>query len=378
MNQSEYFGKGCIDNLSKILSDLSSVNIFLVRGKKSYTLSGAEEILNELLKNYSVTYFNEFTESPKIEEVIKGMDSLIETECDIVIAVGGGSVIDIAKSVNILSSQEERPESIITGRSKIINKGKPLIAIPTTSGSGSEATHFAVVYIGKQKYSLAHEFILPDYAITDPQLTFNLPPDITAASGIDAFAQAIESYWNVNANEESKKYSAEAVTLILDNLIRTVNTPDEESRISMSKAAHLAGKAINITKTTASHALSYSMTTNFGTVHGQAVGITLGEFLEYNYNVSGKDLNGRKSLSEVKNNMDELLKLLGCKNVTEGKTIIKELMLKTGLKTKLPELNIKTEDDLKLIINEVNLERLQNNPRKVTVEGLEEILRNIL
>lgn len=377
MNQKEFFGKGSINKLPKILSDLNSNNIFLVRGNRSYNISGAEGILNELLKNYSVTYFNEFTESPKLEDVIKGMDSLIETQCDTVIAVGGGSVIDIAKSLNILSFQEEKPESIITGKSKIINKGKPLIAIPTTSGSGSEATHFAVVYIGKQKYSLAHEFILPEHEITDPQLTFNLPPDITATSGIDAFSQAIESYWNVNANEESKKYSSEAITLIINNLIQAINTPDEESRINLSRAAHLAGKAINITKTTAPHALSYSMTSNFGTAHGQAVSITLGEFLEYNYNVSDKDLNSKKSLREVKNNLDELLLLLGCKDVREGKTLINELMHKAGLKTKLPELNIKTEEDRRLIINEVNLERLQNNPRKITKESLEKILRNI-
>ncbi|MEZ4822960.1 MAG: iron-containing alcohol dehydrogenase [Ignavibacteria bacterium] len=152
--------------------------------------------------------------------------------------------------MNVLSYQTNSPEQILKGESEIVRKGKPLIAVPTTSGAGSEATHFAVVYSGDKKYSLAHEYILPDYSVIDPQLTFSLPKEITATSGIDAFSQAMESYWNVNANEESRKYSRGAIQLIFDSLSKAVNEGDEESRINMSRAAHLAGKAINITKTT--------------------------------------------------------------------------------------------------------------------------------
>lgn len=378
MKQEEFFGEGSIENLEIILSKMNSKNIFLVTGKNSFKSSGAEKKLKRLLKNYNVTHFSEFTDNPKIDDVKKGIELLGESKCDIVIAVGGGSVIDMAKSVNILSEQSQKPEEIIEGKEKITNKGKPLIAIPTTSGAGSESTHFAVVYINKNKFSLAHEYILPDKIIIDPQLTYNLNPEITATSGIDALSQAMESYWSVNSNGESKKYSGESIKLIYDNLETAVNNPTTNSRVSMSRAANLAGKAINITKTTAPHAVSYSMTSYFNVPHGQAVSITLGEFMEYNYGVSEKDISGTKSVFEIKQSIEELISLTGCKDIDEAKEKLKQLMKRINLKTRLSELNIKTKKDLDLILSNVNTERLQNNPRAITRNGLENILRNIL
>ena len=378
MMQSEYFGTGSINSLTDILYNIKPCNIFLVSGKNSYKTSGAEEILGDILKDYTLTLFNEVSGDPLIGDIIKGMDIFIESDCDTVIAVGGGSVIDTAKSINILSSQDADPRSVITGEKKIACKGKPLIAIPTTSGAGSEATHFAVVYIEKEKYSLAHEFILPEYSVVDPQFTFELPSGITATSGIDAFSQAAESFWNINANEESRKYSEEAIKLILGNIISAVNEPTEFSRENMSKAAHLAGKAINITKTTAPHAVSYAMTSYYGIPHGQAVCITLSEFLEYNFNVTESDLMPGLNISEVRANHENLLRILNCTDVNEGKNLINELIKSIGLKTKLSELNITSQEDLKIISESVNLERLRNNPRSVSKEDLIRILERIL
>lgn len=376
--QSEYFGTGSIKSLTSIINNLKSRNIFLVAGKNSYRSSGAEEILGDLLKGNTLTFFNEVSGDPVIDNIIKGMDIFIESDCDTVIAVGGGSVIDTAKSINVLSSQDSNPRSVISGEKKIVYKGKPLIAIPTTSGAGSEATHFAVVYMEKEKYSLAHDFILPEYSVVDPQFTFELPSGITATSGIDAFSQAIESFWNINANEESRKYSEEAIKLILENIISAVNEPTENNRENMSKAAHLAGKAINITKTTAPHAVSYVMTSYYGIPHGQAVCITLSEFLEYNFNVTESDLMPGLNLSEVRANHKNLLKVLNCRDVNDGKNLINELIKSIGLKTKLSELNITSQADLKIISESVNLERLKNNPRSVSKEDLVRILERIL
>ncbi|HMQ67463.1 MAG TPA: phosphonoacetaldehyde reductase [Ignavibacteria bacterium] len=377
MNIKEYFGIGAIQNIPEILKSVNSKNIFLVRGKSSFETSGAEKLLEGLLKEYNVNYFSDFTENPKLADVIKGMDSFIETQSDTVLAVGGGSIIDIAKSVNILSFQANNPESILKGETEIIQRGKPLIAVPTTSGSGSEATHFAVVYSGDKKYSLAHEFILPEYSVVDPQLTFRLPQEITATSGMDAFSQAMESYWNINANDESRKYSTEAIQLIFDSLCKAVNDAGEESRISMSRAAHLAGKAINITKTTGPHALSYYLTSHYGISHGQAVCISLGEFLKFNYEVTENDVNDGASAVEIKQSLDDLAKLSGCKDIDELKMKIHELIISAGLKTRLNELNIKGEDSINQISENVNTERLKNNPRRLTKENIVNILRNI-
>ncbi|MEO8666060.1 MAG: phosphonoacetaldehyde reductase, partial [Ignavibacteria bacterium] len=279
MTQKEFIGIGELGRLGEILKLKDSDKIFLVTGKKSYESSGAEKIINEQLKNYEFKRFSDFEENPKLEDIKTGIE-LFKNGYDMIIAVGGGSVIDVAKLINVLSSQKNSPEEIIADNSKIKNKGKYFAAIPTTAGAGSEATHFAVVYKNKEKFSVAHEYIYPDTVIIDPQLTYNLPKAVTAISGIDALSQAVESYWNVYSTDKSKHYATQSIKLIIENLEKAVNKPDEDSRFNMSLAANLAGKAINITKTTAPHALSYSMTSYFGVPHGQAVSITLGEFLE--------------------------------------------------------------------------------------------------
>lgn len=377
MTQKEFFGIGCIESIKNLLKESGVKKIFLVTGKNSYTISGMSKVISEMQDEFDFLRFSNFSENPKIEDVIRGIDLLRKSGCEIIIAAGGGSVIDMAKSINILGAQGDETESIIKGEKQIHKKNKELIAIPTTSGAGSEATHFAVVYIGKEKYSIAHQYILPDKVIIDPELTFNLNSRQTAISGMDALAQSIESHWSINSNTESKKFSLESIELIFKNLEQAVKNPDVQNRVSMSRAANLAGKAINITKTTAPHALSYSMTSYFGVPHGQAVSISLGEFLEYNYEVTDNDIAGSLSVENVRTSIDEIVAASGCKNVAGLKEKIKNLLQSTGLKTKLSELNIKSHDDLKIISGNINPERVKNNPRKITIEEVDRILKNI-
>ena len=195
MQQQEYVGFSSINNLSNILSKYNPRNIFLVTGRNSYEKSGAKKLIESILSGYRITYFYDFEVNPKLHDIEKGISIFNKNDCDFVIAVGGGSVIDVAKSINVLASNEGKPIDYIKTRRNIENKGKTLVAIPTTSGSGSEATRFAVVYIDKIKYSLEHDFLLSDYAIVDAQFTMNLPRSITASTGMDALCQAIESYW---------------------------------------------------------------------------------------------------------------------------------------------------------------------------------------
>lgn len=376
--QKEFFGVRAIENLREILLMQKSDKIFLVTGKKSFEISGAQKIFKGLSKEFEFIRFSNFSENPKFEELENGINLFRNSNCENVMAVGGGSVIDMAKLINILTVQDKNSADYITGKEIITNKGKKFTAIPTTSGAGSEATHFAVVYLNKEKYSLAHEYILPDTAVIDPSLTYSMSPLLTALSGIDAFAQAVESYWCVNSNEASRAYAGEAVKLITGNLVKAVKNPVAENRINMSKAANLSGKAINITKTTAPHALSYTMTSYFGVPHGQAVSITLGDFLVYNYNVTEKDITDKRGVNFVKRNLDDLVKLLECKNVYDGREKIKQLIEDSGLSTNLKAFGIKSEEDAKFIAEKVNTERLGNNPRTLNNSDLLAILRNNL
>lgn len=279
----------------------------------------------------------------------------------------------MAKLIRTLSTQDHEPLDYITNKKEITNSGIPLIAIPTTSGSGSEATHFAVVYVGGVKYSIAHRFMLPEHYIVDPQFTMSLPPRITATTGMDVLAQAIESFWSIHSNEESKGYSSQAIRLTLESLADAVNKPSKESRLKMAKAAHLAGKAINITKTTAPHALSYTLTSRFGIPHGHAVALTLGPIFLYNTQVSDADCNDKRGALYVSETMKNLCSLLGCSRSGEATAAIHNLMKEVGLETKFQGLGF-LERDLTTVVDNVNHERLANNPRMLTKNILKKLL----
>jgi alcohol dehydrogenase class IV len=219
MMQKEYSGFGSIRNLRAAVRGRSFNKIFLVTGGASYSLCGAQDRLRALLSGREVFRFSGFSENPKIADVERGIRLFRKEKCDSMIAIGGGSAIDIAKLINIGAAHKWPLIDYLRGNRKIQNKGKPFIAIPTTAGSGSEATHFAVVYVKGVKHSLGHKYLLPDVAIIDPQFTFSMPPRLTAVTGMDALSQAIESYWCIHSTEESKRYAKEAIVHILKNLL---------------------------------------------------------------------------------------------------------------------------------------------------------------
>ena len=376
--QQEYLGFGAVSNLKEILSNHNPKHIFLVTGKDSYEGCGAKQIINKIISDYNAVHFNDFETNPKLKDIEHGIKLFKENKCDFVIAVGGGSVIDVAKSINIFSSNSGEPIEYIKNQKIIENKGKTLVAIPTTSGSGAEATHFAVVYIDKTKYSLAHEFMLPDYAIVDYQFTISLPKSQTASAGMDALSQGIESYWCINSTDESKKYAKEAIKLAMQNLANAANRPLDKSREAMAKAAHLAGKAINISKTTACHAISYPMTSYFNIPHGHAVALTLARMLAYNLQVAEGDISDKRGVDYVKRTIMEIINLIGAETSEEASKKIINLMKNIGLGTRLSEVGIKTDKDIEIIIkNGFNPDRVKNNPRKLTEEALRKILEHI-
>lgn len=379
MIQKAHFGYGSISTLTSLLKDYAPHNIFLVTGRNSYETCGAKETLTKLLGTYPLTHFYDFATNPKIEDVKKGITLFKQKNCNLTLAVGGGSVLDIAKSINILAANGEDPLQYVENSDKMkeMEEGHPLIAVPTTSGTGSEATKFSVVYIGKKKYSLEHESMMPNHAIVDPQFTMNLPPYITACTGMDAFCQAIESYWSVNSTEESQQYAREAIQLVMGNLEKAVNAPSKNSRENMAKAAYLAGKAINISKTTACHALSYPLTSHFNVEHGQAVALTLGKILVYNYGVTPEDCNDGRGVDYVRKGIESIASLIGVEEIAQVEESISSFIESVGMKTTLKDLNADSEKAIDLILEGVNVQRLSNNPRNLTEEQVREILTQL-
>lgn len=366
MKQIEFIGYNSIINLKTILFEKRPKSIFLVTGKKSYESCGAKSIVESYLRGYDYLRFCDFEENPIIEDVEKGIKLFKENNCDFVIAVGGGSVIDMAKSINCFQANDNFFD-IISNNLEIENNGKTYIAIPTTSGTGSEATHFAVLYVNGKKYSIADQTILPDFVIVDVQFTYNLPKYLTAVTGIDAFAQALESYWSVNSNIESLAYAKESIELLWEYLPKAVNEKNKIAREKVAIGSNLAGKAINITKTTIPHALSYYLTSKYNVSHGQAVAVFLADFLKFNYEVSEKDCNDKRGAEFVKEKIEEVFSLLSANNIQEAKQKIIDFIKSIGLASSIKDLNKNISIDE--VYKNINMQRMVNNPRKFKIDG---------
>ena len=372
MEQKEFIGAGSIKNVKKILEENSAKKVLLVTGKKSFITSGAQNKLDEILKGIHTEQFDQFEVNPKLESVYAGIEILNNTKFDLVIAVGGGSAIDMAKLINILAVQKNTILLDYINDSKLIEGcGLPLVAIPTTSGTGSEATHFSVVYVDKIKHSLAYHFMLPNYAVVDTELSYNLPAHIAAAGAMDALSQAVESYWAVKSTEKSKKYAAEAIKLIL-SVIEDAVSGNKRAREVMSKAAHLAGKAINITTTTAPHAISYPITTYYGLQHGHAVALTLGYFFEINYSFNDDDIVDRRGVDYLKNIMEDLYIMFQVKTANECKNKWFSLMSTIGLDIEIKDI-VMSAEEINRIVRSVNMKRLANNPVRICEEQIRKI-----
>ncbi len=373
--QQEYFGIGCVGRLWDVLAQIKPSSIFFVHSEDSYHSSGAEEKIFPLLLGCQIAEFTDFSSNAKIGDLEKGLALFRKKNCDLTLAVGGGSAIDLAKGITILANNQGAIEDYFSKKQPLQARTIPFVAIPTTAGTGSEATHFAVIYIGKTKHSLAHPSLVPDYAIIDPGLTFSLPSYQTACTGIDALAQAVESYWSIHSTEESKQYAQQAIALALTHLEKAANAPASEDRIGMAKAANLAGKAINISFTTACHAISYPITSYFVIPHGHAVALTLPEMVLYNAGVTNDDCLDKRGPGYVRKTMEELYALFKVQSAEEMKSKLETLLDSIGLQRKLSSLGIKTNEDVGLIIkNGFNPDRVKNNPRLVTEESLRTML----
>lgn len=187
----------------------------------------------------TIVYFNDFGVNPKIEDAERGAALALKAGIDLIIGVGGGSVMDMAKLIKAIYRTPEKSKELAKGEISMIDPGISMILIPTTAGSGSEATHFTVVYIGLTKYSLASKYLLPDGIILDGSLIASLSPYQEACTGLDALAQAIESAWAIGSTERSREYSFRAAALCAKYLL----VPGEREDVlqGMMHAANLAG-----------------------------------------------------------------------------------------------------------------------------------------
>jgi alcohol dehydrogenase len=214
-----------------------------------------------------------------------------EKECDSLIAVGGGSVMDTAKGINIVVSEKADDLMKFSGANALKRPLKPLIAIPTTAGTGSEVTLVAVIKNHEKhvKMLFVSYFLLPDVSIVDSRMTMSLPPAITAATGMDALSHAVEAYTGLAKNPLSDAHALAAIKLIGENLVKVTKNPqNREGRLAMANAATLAGIAFSNSMVGMVHTLGHSAGSVCGIPHGVCMAILLPYGLEYNMHKNGQ------------------------------------------------------------------------------------------
>lgn len=356
----------CVTTFREHLEKLNPRHIFWVAGgRRSVDANPASQPYQAILKNYPYTRFSSFDANPSWGDLKKGLAVFHACKPDVVVALGGGSVLDMAKLIALMSQQAGDLKALVLDQTRIQTHALPVIAIPTTAGSGSEATAFAVLYINQTKYSVAHPSMLPAEVILDARLTHGLPAAITASTGIDALCQAIESFWSCRATPASQADSEFAIREILKHIVPAVCAPTPLHRAAMLLAAHHAGRAINITKTTAPHALSYWLTQTFGMPHGHAVALSLPYFFEFNTQVTAESAQDTRGVVYIKDTMAQLFDMMGVQSGAEAKAYFLELMHSIGLETRFEKIGLDSEAKRTAWLRGVNQVRLSNHPRKI-------------
>lgn len=337
-----YFGSDSYKKIRDILAQAGATRPMLVCGKKSFEALGISAFLKSLPAEF--VRFSDFAPNPVYESAVNGVKVLRENHCDFVIAIGGGSAIDTAKCIRRFAGMDPAANYL---EQTFVRETVPLAALPTTAGTGSESTHFAVIYYQGKKYSVAGEDILPEYAILDPVGLYSIPEYQKKTCYLDALCQAIESWWSVRANEESITYSKKAIRLLLSDR-EAYFANDASVYEKILRGANYAGRAINITTTTAAHAMSYKLTSLYGIAHGHAVALCLPEVWQAMLQRSHPGLHSV---------FLEIAGELGCKTVEEGIAWFRNLIKTLELSIPLVE-----KGDIIILAKSVNLQRLQNNP----------------
>lgn len=344
-------------------------NIFLVCDDSIRFLESFKKKLDKM--KVPVVYFSDFEPNPLYESVVAGVQLFQERKCESIIAVGGGSAIDVAKCIKLYSNLPGNGENGAWLKEKVIPNDIPFLAMPTTAGTGSEATRYAVIYYGGVKQSIVSENIVPETVLLDSNTLKTLPLYQRKATMMDALCHAIESFWSINSTEESKEYSKDAIKGVLEHMEGYLANI-KEGNAGMLMAAHIAGKAINITQTTAGHAMCYKITSLFNVAHGHAAILCDRViFLWMAKNIDRCiDPRGKKYL---KNTLDEIGLAMGCKNANDGAKRLVEIF--ESLELDVPTA---TEEQYKKLKMSVNLVRLRNHPIALDVNTIDALYHDIM
>lgn len=278
-----YSGPGYLKKLGVLLPKYGNGAIVTSQG---WIRRGIVEIIENFQNQMTWDVISDVESNPQLDYLDDLINRFSKNPPKVIVAIGGGSAIDSAKALAAgISSELMSPLDQVFrgGKNHSWNSRIPLIAIPTTAGTGSEVTPYATVwdeFTGK-KFSISGDAIFPTIALLDGELTLDLPPKETLYTSLDAVSHALESLWNKNRNPLSEAYANQALSLISANLCTVLNkSHDLLSRTRLLEASLLAGLAISQTKTAIAHSISYPLTIHYGVPHGLAAGFLLTELID--------------------------------------------------------------------------------------------------
>jgi len=349
-----------------IVTDSGIVKAGLLKGvENSIVSAGAKTIVHD-----------EVEPNPKARSVERGAELFRVEKCDVIVVLGGGSPIDTAKGIGVMTTNDGSILDYQEGRRQIKNPTPPLIAIPTTAGTGSEVTCAALITDAatKRKVYIISPFLLPDLAILDPLMTVGLPPKLTAGTGADALTHAIEAYVSTRSNSLTDIIALQAIKLIGANLREAVaNGKNVEARSNMMLASTMAGIAFAAAGVGIIHPMAHAVGGYFDLPHGVLCGILLTQGMEYN-SIADPYKFGNIALS-MGGNTEGLPPIKRAKRAVEA---VNKLLSDVGIPQNLKNMGVKRET-ISELADIVMLDKicLECNPRKVSKEEIIEIFEKI-
>ena len=363
-----HFGAGGLSKLGSVVDEVagSSSRVFLVTGRHSLRAQGILQSVLDDLGEARVTLFEEVTPFPSPELVDRALGECRAAAADVVVAIGGGSPLDLGKAVAILMAHEGTSVEYATGEKSLQRPGLPFIAVPTTSGSSSEVTSGSALWDleGKRSMRLGSHLTFPKVAIVDPELTLSMPKLLAANSGMDAFTSAFEAYWSLQSEPLADAIELEVIRMYSANLERSCNEGDAESRSLCALAATMSGIAYSNSSPNACHIVGSPLTLFWGTEHGQAVGISLPCLLRWN-------------APAISHKLPALWDALGVSDLDGATARITQIIEGCGLETRLSALGVGT-GDLDTILDNLHWDRLVTLPRKLEREDVRAMLEEMM
>lgn len=362
MNQWQYqqpvkiiFGEGTISELTALYEKFSAKKGILI-SEPFFITNGLAKKVQDDSKGLLTHIFSELSPNPDVSEVDACAKMIRDNGIDLVVAMGGGSTLDLAKAAATICKTSDSITKYHGTGVAITEDHLPLIAVPTTAGTGSEVTCVSVLTdkVSGKKAPIPSNGFYPDYAIIDPELTYSMPPYITACTGIDVLSHAIEGYWSTGNQPICDSVAISSLELVFEYLPKAVaNSDDKEARSKMCLASVLAGLAFTLPKTTSSHACSYPLTNIYKIPHGEACGLTLDFFARINQTPR----------------VESLAKKLGFASVDALADGILDLKKTVKLRTDMKDFNL-TDEQVKELVSLSHHPNLLNNPVEITDDML--------